>query len=191
MRIGVIAKAKQGDLMEALDKRGWTQKKAADFLGMDQSVFGTLINLKWVPEEFSPELTCKLYELTSKTPEELFPDWARQKDFLAMTKVSRKMMEVTTTMLQNAGVLGLLPGPEEAFSKQDVMDVVAGALHTLSPFEEQVVRRHVMEEEDLENIGKDFGVTRERIRQICARGLQKLRRPEQANKLRGYMNELR
>src|ERR1035437_1168153 len=120
MRIGIIARAKQGDIMEALEKRGWTQKQGAEFLGMHPSTFSNLINLKWFPEEFSVELEIKLVELTGKTLEELFPGWARQKDFLEMPKVSKRILEVTPQMLNSAGALYLPAGPEEAFCRQDV-----------------------------------------------------------------------
>jgi RNA polymerase sigma factor (sigma-70 family) len=185
MRIGIIARAKQGDLMEALDKREWSQRRGAEFLGIDQSVFGRLINLKWVPEEFSLELEIKLYELTGKTPEELFPEWARQKDFLEMSKVSRKTLEVTPVMLQAAGAIPrLLPSPEEVFCKQDVQRVINEVLITLSPREEKVVRRHVMGDETLDEIGEDMSLSGEAVRQICEKAFSNLRVPKRARILR-------
>jgi RNA polymerase sigma factor (sigma-70 family) len=190
MRIGIIAKAKQGDIMEALENRGWTQGKGAEFLGMDQSTFGRLLNLKWVPEEFSPKLTIKLFELTGKTPEELFPDWARQKDFLRMPKVSKKILEVTPQMLGDAGALYLPAGPEEAFCKQDVEKVINDVLHTLSPREEQIIRRHIMEDETLDKIGEDFAVSGQRIGEIYNKALAKMRHPVRARVLRGCLAEI-
>jgi len=183
MRIGIIAKAKQGDIFEALDQRGWTQKQGAEFLSMDQSTFGRLLNMSWVPREFSIELTLKLYELTGKSPEELFPHWARQKDFLEMPKVSKKFFEATPLLLQGFAPQHLLAGPEEAFCKEEVKQAIEEALHTLSPREEEVMRRWVMGEEDPEEIGKDFAVDRERVRQIGAKALRKLR-GRQSEKLR-------
>lgn len=189
MRIGIIIKAKQGDIMEALENRKWTQRQGAEFLGLDQTRFGKLLNLKWIPEEFSPELTIKLFELTGKTPEELFPDWARQKDFLEMSKVSKKIIEVTSQMLRTAGALYLPAGPEEAFCKQDVERAVNKILQTLSPREEKIVRRHIMDDETLEEISGDFAVSRERIRTICDGALKKMREPVRARILKDCLTE--
>ena len=176
--------------MEALENRGWTQGQGAEFLGMDQSTFGRLLNLKWVPEEFSPKLTIKLFELTGKTPEELFPDWARQKDFLEMPKIGKKIIEVTPQMLGDAGALYLPAGPEEAFCKQDVERVINEVLQTLSPREEQIIRRHIMEDETFDKIGEEMGCTGANVHAITQRVLQKLREPRRARVLRGCLAEI-
>jgi len=184
MRIGIIAKAKQGDIFEALEKRGWTQGQGAEFLGMDQSTFGRLLNMRWVPREFSPELTIKLYELTGKTTEELFPEWARQKDFLTMPKVSKKFFGVTPLLLQAFAPQHLLVGPEEAFYKEEVTRIIEEALHTLSPREEEVVRRHVMNDESLEDISKEVDMPGWMLRAIRDKALRKLRHPRCSHELR-------
>jgi len=190
MRIGIIARAKQGDIFEALEKRGWSQRQGAEFCGMGQGTFGRLINMRWVPEEFPPELTVKLYELTGKMPEELFPDWARERDFLSTPKVSKRIVEVTLPMLQSAETLYLPPTPEEIFSKRELEEKISQILPTLSLKEEQVVQRGVMNDETFEDISKDLHVSRERVRQICVVALRKLRHPSRARVLRDYLHEI-
>lgn len=176
MRVGIIAKAKHGDLMEALEARGWNQRQGAEFLGVDQTTFSKLINLMWVPKEFSPELTIKLYELTGKTTEELFPEWARQKDFLNMPKIGRRVVEVTPLMLRGASIPHLLPTPEEASSAAEVKEIIEKSLHeTLSPREEKVIRDHTMGGATLEEVSRDLCLTPARIQQIANRALKKLR----------------
>ena len=82
--------------------------------------------------------------------------------------------------------------PSEAASftllKEQLMDV----LSTLTPREEKVLRlRFGLEDgraRTLEEVGKEFNVTRERIRQIEAKALRKLRHPSRSKKLRDFLN---
>jgi RNA polymerase primary sigma factor len=70
----------------------------------------------------------------------------------------------------------------------EMRDEAAGALKTLAPTEEKMIRMRFGigcdREHTLEEIAQDFGVTRERIRQIESKVLQKLRAPENAERLR-------
>ena len=84
------------------------------------------------------------------------------------------------------------PAPAEAASfalmKEQLMDV----LDTLTPREEKVLRlRFGLDDghqRTLEEVGKEFNVTRERIRQIEAKALRKLRHPSRSKKLRDYLD---
>jgi len=83
--------------------------------------------------------------------------------------------------------------PDDAAARIMLDDAVREALGHLSPREQDVVRlRFGLEDgkiRTLEEVGKAFGVTRERIRQIEAKTLAKLRRPESAQLLRDYLDE--
>ena len=83
--------------------------------------------------------------------------------------------------------------PDDAAARMMLDDAVREALGHLSPREQDVVRlRFGLEDgkiRTLEEVGKAFGVTRERIRQIEAKTLAKLRRPESAQLLRDYLDE--
>jgi RNA polymerase primary sigma factor len=80
--------------------------------------------------------------------------------------------------------------PLAAAEASELGDVVAEALSELTPREERILRMRFgiggMTDHTLEEVGKVFGVTRERIRQIEAKALQKLRRPGRARKLATY-----
>ncbi len=69
---------------------------------------------------------------------------------------------------------------------------LADVLKTLTPREEKVLRlRFGLEDgrpRTLEEVGKEFNVTRERIRQIEAKALRKLRHPSRSKKLRDFLD---
>ncbi|MBQ7161314.1 MAG: RNA polymerase sigma factor RpoD [Clostridia bacterium] len=84
------------------------------------------------------------------------------------------------------------PAPAEAASYTLLREQLAEVLHTLSPREEQVLKlRFGLEDgrtRTLEEVGKEFNITRERIRQIEAKALRKLRHPSRSKRLRDYLD---
>jgi RNA polymerase primary sigma factor len=82
--------------------------------------------------------------------------------------------------------------PVDAASKQLLREQVRNVLQFLSERERQVLemRFGLMDGRDhtLEEVGRKFGVTRERIRQIEAKALRKLRHPSRSKVLRDYLN---
>ena len=80
--------------------------------------------------------------------------------------------------------------PLEAAVRYDLQRQISIALGTLTPREEKIIRKRfgIGESTDhtLEEVGQDFDVTRERIRQIEAKALRKLRHPSQSRKLRSF-----
>ena len=83
--------------------------------------------------------------------------------------------------------------PADAATRALLSEAVGEALEELTERERQVVRlRFGLEDgqiRTLEEVGKEFGVTRERIRQIEAKTLAKLRHPIRSQKLRDYLDE--
>ncbi len=81
--------------------------------------------------------------------------------------------------------------PLEAVIKANLSEQTARVLSTLTPREEKVLRMRfgIGEKSDhtLEEVGQDFAVTRERIRQIEAKALRKLRHPSRAKKLKSFV----
>ena len=84
------------------------------------------------------------------------------------------------------------PVPAEAASQTLLKEQLAEVLKTLTPREEKVLRlRFGLEDgrpRTLEEVGKEFQVTRERIRQIEAKALRKLRHPSRSKKLRDFLD---
>ena len=83
--------------------------------------------------------------------------------------------------------------PHMAAEASALQDVVADALARLTPREERILRMRfgigVTDEHTLEEVGKTFGVTRERIRQIEAKALQKLRNPSRSRILASFVED--
>lgn len=83
------------------------------------------------------------------------------------------------------------PEPAEAASFMLLKEQLVEVLKTLTPREEKVLRLRFGIEDGhtrtLEEVGKEFNVTRERIRQIEAKALRKLRHPSRSRKLKDYL----
>ena len=83
--------------------------------------------------------------------------------------------------------------PAEAASQTLLKEQLADVLKTLTPREEKVLRlRFGLEDgrpRTLEEVGKEFNVTRERIRQIEAKALRKLRHPSRSKQLKDFMED--
>ena len=84
------------------------------------------------------------------------------------------------------------PQPAEIASATILREVIERELHTLTPREEHVIKLRFGlydgRTRTLEEVGKEFDITRERIRQIEAKALRKLRHPTRAKHLRGFLD---
>ena len=84
------------------------------------------------------------------------------------------------------------PSPSDAVSHTMLREQLFEVLHTLTPREEQVLKlRFGLEDgrmRTLEEVGSVFNITRERIRQIEAKALRKLRHPSRSKRLKDYLD---
>ena len=85
------------------------------------------------------------------------------------------------------------PSPAETVLSSDLKERVREELKKLTPREEKVLKMRfgidVASEHTLEEVGKDFSVTRERIRQIEVKALRKLRHPSRCKALRTFLQK--
>ena len=85
------------------------------------------------------------------------------------------------------------PAPQDAVADVMLREQLNEVLHTLTPREEQVLKlRFGLDDgrtRTLEEVGQVFNITRERIRQIEAKALRKLRHPTRSRKLRDFLGE--
>lgn len=93
--------------------------------------------------------------------------------------------------LQDVVSDSMAPTPLDMVTTQHLSDQIRDALETLDPREAEVLRqRFGIDSEDdrtLEEVGRDFSVTRERVRQIEMKALRKLLHPTRANRLRAFV----
>ncbi len=84
--------------------------------------------------------------------------------------------------------------PSEAVINLNLREQTAEVLKTLSPREEKIVKMRFGlqdgSEHTLEEVGQHFAVTRERIRQIEAKALRKLRHPSRSHRLRAFLEQM-
>ncbi len=84
------------------------------------------------------------------------------------------------------------PAPADAAAQRLLREQLNEVLHTLTPREEQVLKLRfgLMDGRmrTLEEVGKEFHITRERIRQIEAKALRKLRHPSRSKRLKDYLD---
>lgn len=83
--------------------------------------------------------------------------------------------------------------PADTVASNDLKERVREVLKSLTPREEKVIKMRfgidVASEHTLEEVGKDFSVTRERIRQIEVKALRKLRHPSRSKKLQSFFDK--
>jgi RNA polymerase primary sigma factor len=82
--------------------------------------------------------------------------------------------------------------PSDAVINLNLKEQTESVLKTLTPREEKVIKMRFGvgdgSEHTLEEVGKQFDVTRERIRQIEAKALRKLRHPSRSEQLRSFLD---
>lgn len=188
--IGLEVKAKHGALLAALEERGWNQRQGAEFLGIDQTRFSMLINMKKAPQKISEELAIKLFELTGQTTEELWPKEVFIGEFLAAPKRLRSIRYVSVHLLAGAGIIPALPSPtpEESYGRTELANAVREVVKTLPPRECQIVHSYFIEGKTTEEIGTAMNVSAARVQQLRERALRLLRHPMRSRKLVGFHN---
>jgi RNA polymerase primary sigma factor len=131
-------------------------------------------------------------------PEEIAQDTGLHIDKVKNTlKVAKRTVSLENHIGEGDTELGALledkksTSPLEAVINRDLQEKIHKMLNTLTPKEERILRmRFGLGDETphtLEEVGQIFGVSRERIRQIEAQALRKLKHPNRSNHLRSFL----
>lgn len=155
----------------------------------------TINKLKRFQRQMTLELNREptIEELAEKI--ELTPDKVREiikidVDPISLEKPTREDEDSTVAdFIKDESTLS----PEEYAINEVLKDIISDALNTLTDREKEVLKlRFGLEDgtsRTLEEVGNIFGVTRERIRQIEAKALRKLKHPSRSKKLKDFLND--
>jgi len=132
------------------------------------------------PEEIAAEM--------GKTPEQIIEIQRTAQDPVSLeTPIGEEEDSHLGDFIEDTSASQPSEHAEQSMIKEQLMAVLA----TLTPREEKVIRmRYGLDDNHartLEEVGQEFGVTRERIRQIEAKALRKLRHPKRKDKLKGFL----
>ncbi len=180
----VTVKIRNNRLLKAIESVGGSPgAKWCESNGLGYAKVNDLINMTSSPLQKDGELfrdAERLCEVLNKLPEDL---WSNAQ----LYPLEKNFSEIA---LDYAQVVALLPPDEQVclpdfsgIENQERTKLVDEALATLTEREEKVLRMRFHEEMTLDDVGKALGVTRERVRVVEHKAMQKLRHPSRASKL--------
>jgi len=174
----------QRDLIQKLSAEPNPEQVALEMDFLEDADAKEIKRLQQNEEELSPQLARKLRRAAQKVRK--------------IMRISQEPMSLEMPVGQeDSSQLGdfieddKIVGPVDAASKQLLKEQLRSALGVLSDREREVLEMRFGlgdgQDSTLEEVGKHFGVTRERIRQIEAKALRKLRHPTRSRQLRDYL----
>lgn len=173
-------------LREARKAKGYSQIGLAEATGMSLYRVSSIEQLKNFPKEKEAYI---IADLLGEDPIELFPKWTFP---VYGTRIDFKVLEVEKTALTSPEVLQLeAPDFKEEFYKKELVERLDRVLKFLGDREAKVLELrfglHNNKPHLLEEVAQIMGVTRERIRQIEAKALRKLKHPSRRRKLQVFL----
>jgi RNA polymerase primary sigma factor len=186
-------------MVETINRLMRVQRRMTQELGREPAVEELAIELEMVDDKDGPIIQHAL-----EHGERLDP--TLQRKLRRATAKVRRIMRISQDPMsldmpvgqEDSSLLGdfieddKLPGPVEKADRQLLKEQVRELLHGLSDREREVLEMRFGltdgQDHTLEEVGRHFGVTRERIRQIEAKALRKLRHPTRSRQLRDYLN---
>lgn len=203
--VGVIAVSQDGltndCLRQGRRRLGWRQKDLADMAGVSSGYISQLEQLRIYPTD---EVARRVSEALGGDKNQFFPDWLRAwQDFSSELKDednSIKIIPINETpitqlerawqMDQTSAPVSNIVDPTEFSNRREIIDALNNSLDTLSPREKEVVIYRFVKNMTLSEIGGVYGLQGERIRQIEAKALSKLRHPSRSKLLIGFTSKV-
>lgn len=172
-------------LREARLARGWTRRRLADEAHLSPQAVGRYESLKgWPPAEIAQRLADALGDAV----EALFPPEA---ELALRGHRARTVVSVLPVECLSLDAPELLRLEAETDTSLGLREAMREALSTLSERDRRVIQAHYGLDgppRTYEQIARELGVTRGRVRQIEDRGLNKLRRPSRAERLEEFVS---
>jgi len=185
-------------MVETINRLMRIQRDLIQELGSEPTAEQIAIEMEFL----TPEETAEIRAVW-KAGEKLEPGLARKLRRAAnkvrrILRISQEPMSLEMPVGQeDSSLLGdfieddKILGPVDAAARQLLKEQIRGALSVLNQREREVLEMRFGltdgQEHTLEEVGRHFGVTRERIRQIEAKALRKLRHPNRSHPLRDYL----
>ena len=180
------------------EERGWSQKALGALVGYSSATIGLIENLRYFPTK---ERAQKIADVLEYRVEILFPEWLKEfKIKRTPTTIEEQRISLKQAQLLHLFDQKMLTTSEDVYQIESDFDqeLLSRRLSTiidkvLSLREKKIIdlRFGLSSNRPMsgEQVGREFNVTRERIRQIEGKALRKLRRPSVARKLAPFFNE--
>lgn len=185
-------------MVETINKLARTQRRLLQEYGREPTAKEIALEMDMLSEEDTDAVQAALKNKTAVDPA-LERRWRRSASKVRrIIRIAQEPMSLETPIgSEENSYLGdfipddNVPGPVDAASKQLLKEQLHEILTSLSERERKVLEMRFGlndgQGRTLEEVGYEFGVTRERIRQIEAKALRKLRHPIRSRKLRDYL----
>jgi len=190
-------------LVDARKAKGYTQAMLSDLTGINQSLISRIETMRVIPDI---EMRQEIADALAMDIDYLFPETLLEaiRDGLFKNRVV-DLDEARLIKLAIERKVLALPSPDDPSSRSEIAmgapvdltfsggarSAIRRVIGTLGVVEQKVIRlRFGLEDgrcRTLEEVGKEFSLTRERIRQIESKALRKLRHHTRSRKLAGYL----
>lgn len=182
------------ELREWRKLNGLNQAGLAQLLDCSRVYVQKIESLRCNP---GPELRQKILDITGLPEETLFPAWqiglVNRRFFKGLNVEVPQEQLIKQAEKEYARMLPPPKSLHQQAAEKEMSALLERVLDTLSPREQRVIRmRFGLDDgvsKTLEQVGKAFGVTRERVRQIEAKALRKLRHPTRARCLKDFLDD--
>lgn len=191
-KIGIQHRIFNNEVRKRRVALGLTQKQLGLVIDKSHTYLSALESFRLFPTE---EDGIKLAEVLQSTPQELFPKWLeyfkpKQTTIISEHEVTPQMLTggLSQFLLESGDEQNMIDSIDKDFLKEEIDKV----MDSLSPREVKVLKLRfglgTEKQLTLEDTAQVFRVTRERIRQIEAKAIRKLKHPSRASKLKGFFN---
>jgi len=188
-KVRIEARVKNASLVGARESAGLNCREAAERIGVHYKSYESM---RRYPSKNMQNRICDFYRGLGifLLEEDVFPE-ELGKTKIRMKYIAEREIPKENLISLDTGDKRLLPpvyvqGQIESFELRRELDI---SLSKLTPREERIIKMRFYEDMSLEDLAKEFNITRERIRQIEAKALRKLKHPSRSENLEVFLGK--